>query len=58
MTPNVEPRPVQKVGVLGAGLMGGGITFVTADKARMSVGGLKDKDDESVRRRLRHVRIL
>ncbi|UAA40107.1 fatty acid oxidation complex subunit alpha FadJ [Paraneptunicella aestuarii] len=29
----VEPAPVKKVGVLGGGLMGGGIAFVTATKA-------------------------
>jgi 3-hydroxyacyl-CoA dehydrogenase/enoyl-CoA hydratase/3-hydroxybutyryl-CoA epimerase len=55
--PSVRARPVSKVGVLGAGLMGGGIAFVTADKAELSVR-LKDKDDEAVRRGLRHVRDL
>ena len=30
---NVEPKKVHKVGVLGGGLMGGGIAFVTATKA-------------------------
>jgi 3-hydroxyacyl-CoA dehydrogenase/enoyl-CoA hydratase/3-hydroxybutyryl-CoA epimerase len=30
--PNVKPRPVSRIGVLGAGLMGGGIAQVAADK--------------------------
>lgn len=30
----VEPAPVDKVGVLGGGLMGGGIAFVTTSKAK------------------------
>lgn len=32
---NVEPAKVAKVGVLGGGLMGGGIAFVTATKAKV-----------------------
>ncbi|GGW74547.1 fatty acid oxidation complex subunit alpha FadJ [Alteromonas halophila] len=33
----VEPRKVQKAGVLGGGLMGGGISYVTATKAGVPV---------------------
>lgn len=32
-----DPRPVRAVGVLGGGLMGGGIAFVTASRARLPV---------------------
>ena len=39
----VTPRPIAKVGVLGAGLMGAGITLVSANKARLDVR-LKDRD--------------
>lgn len=39
----VTPRPIAKVGVLGAGLMGAGITLVSAHKARLDVR-LKDRD--------------
>jgi 3-hydroxyacyl-CoA dehydrogenase/enoyl-CoA hydratase/3-hydroxybutyryl-CoA epimerase len=41
--PQVEPRAVHKVGVLGAGLMGAGISYVTITKAQVPVR-LKDKD--------------
>jgi 3-hydroxyacyl-CoA dehydrogenase / enoyl-CoA hydratase / 3-hydroxybutyryl-CoA epimerase len=54
--PEVKPRPVRKVGVLGGGLMGGGIAFVTAG-AGLRVR-LKERDDASVGRALRHVREL
>ena len=33
----VEPAPLKKIGVLGGGLMGGGIAFVTAAKAGLPV---------------------
>lgn len=33
----VEPKMISKVGVLGGGLMGGGIAFVTATKAKVPV---------------------
>ncbi len=54
--PTIEPRAVHKVGMLGAGLMGGGIAFVT------SQGGipvrLKDKDDAGLARGLGHMKTL
>lgn len=55
--PSVKPRPVHKVGMLGAGLMGGGIAYVTATVAGIPVR-LKDKDAEGVARGLSHVRHL
>jgi 3-hydroxyacyl-CoA dehydrogenase/enoyl-CoA hydratase/3-hydroxybutyryl-CoA epimerase len=52
-----KARPVRKVAVLGGGLMGGGIAFVTAEKARLPVR-IKERDDASVGRALAHVRGL
>ena len=43
-TPSVEPKKVGKVGMLGAGLMGAGIAYVTTALAKLPVR-LKDKDD-------------
>jgi 3-hydroxyacyl-CoA dehydrogenase/enoyl-CoA hydratase/3-hydroxybutyryl-CoA epimerase len=51
----VTPRPMHKVGVLGAGLMGAGIAYVTSAQAGISVR-LKDRDPESVGRGLSAVR--
>jgi 3-hydroxyacyl-CoA dehydrogenase / enoyl-CoA hydratase / 3-hydroxybutyryl-CoA epimerase len=48
----VAPRPVRKVAVLGAGLMGSGITQVTAAKAGLPVR-LKDVDNAALRHGLR-----
>lgn len=53
--PSVEPRDVDVVGMLGAGLMGAGIAYVTADKAGIPVR-LKDKDTAGVGRGLKYVR--
>jgi 3-hydroxyacyl-CoA dehydrogenase/enoyl-CoA hydratase/3-hydroxybutyryl-CoA epimerase len=53
--PSVEPRKVQRVGMLGAGLMGAGIAYVTADKAGIPVR-LKDKDDDGIDHGLRSIR--
>lgn len=53
---SAKPVPVTKVGMLGAGLMGGGIAFVTAT-ANIPVR-LKDKDAEGLARGLAHVRSL
>lgn len=55
--PSVESRPIRRVGMLGAGLMGGGIAYVTASVAGIPVR-LKDKDDEGVLRGLKYVRGL
>jgi 3-hydroxyacyl-CoA dehydrogenase/enoyl-CoA hydratase/3-hydroxybutyryl-CoA epimerase len=49
----VKARRVEKVGVLGAGLMGAGITYVTANAGIAS--RVKDKDDEGVGRGLAYV---
>src|SRR5437588_796845 len=46
--PSARPRKVEKVAMLGAGLMGAGIAYVTAD-AGIPVR-LKDKDDAALRR--------
>jgi len=53
--PKVEARQVKKVGMLGAGLMGGGIAYVTSAMAKTPVR-LKDRDDAGVLRGLRYVR--
>ncbi len=52
--PGARPRPVRKIGVLGAGLMGAGIAYVTSSKAQVSVR-LKDKDAASLNRGLAHI---
>jgi len=51
--PAVKPRKVQKVAMLGAGLMGAGIAYVTAD-AGIPVR-LKDKDDAALGRGLKQI---
>jgi 3-hydroxyacyl-CoA dehydrogenase/enoyl-CoA hydratase/3-hydroxybutyryl-CoA epimerase len=51
--PSVKPRPVNKVAMLGAGLMGAGIAYVTAD-AGIPVR-LKDKDDAALGRGLQQI---
>jgi 3-hydroxyacyl-CoA dehydrogenase/enoyl-CoA hydratase/3-hydroxybutyryl-CoA epimerase len=53
--PEVKPREVDRIGMLGAGLMGAGIAYVTADRAGIPVR-LKDKDPEGVGRGLKYVR--
>ncbi|HZZ84026.1 MAG TPA: fatty acid oxidation complex subunit alpha FadJ [Anaeromyxobacteraceae bacterium] len=52
--PAVEPRPVRRVGVLGGGLMGAGIAYVTT-AAGLPVR-LREKDDAGVGRGLAGVR--
>jgi 3-hydroxyacyl-CoA dehydrogenase/enoyl-CoA hydratase/3-hydroxybutyryl-CoA epimerase len=51
--PSVKARKVEKVAMLGAGLMGGGIAYVTAN-AGIPVR-LKDKDDASLGRGFKYV---
>ena len=53
--PNVEARKIRRVGMLGAGLMGGGIAYVTTALGKIPVR-LKDRDDEGVLRGLSYVR--
>lgn len=50
--PSITPLPVQRVGMLGAGLMGLGIAYVTATQAGLPVR-LKDRDAASVARGLK-----
>lgn len=52
---DAAPREVRKVGVLGAGLMGGGIALITAAEADLPVR-MKDVDYEKIRRGLRATR--
>jgi 3-hydroxyacyl-CoA dehydrogenase / enoyl-CoA hydratase / 3-hydroxybutyryl-CoA epimerase len=51
--PSVKPRKIEKVAMLGAGLMGGGIAYVTLN-AGLPVR-LKDRDDASVARGVKYV---
>lgn len=46
-------RPIEKVGVLGGGLMGAGIAFVTAAKAGLPVR-IKDRDETGVNHALNY----
>ncbi len=51
---NAQPKPIDKVAVLGGGLMGAGIATVSAMKAGSTVR-IKDVDDAGVGRALAHV---
>ncbi len=50
----VQPREVDQVGVLGAGLMGRGVAFVTAQQAGLRVR-IKERDDDALTSALRSV---
>ena len=54
--PSVKPRKVERVGVLGGGLMGSGIAFVTVG-AGLSVR-VREKDDQAAAKALGNVRAL
>ena len=49
----VKPKDINKIGVLGGGLMGGGIAFVSATKANVPVR-LKDISAEGIRHVLKY----
>lgn len=52
--PNVEPKRVTKIGMLGAGLMGAGIAYVTVHVAKLPVR-LKDKDEQGLAAGMKYV---
>ncbi|HWZ90166.1 MAG TPA: fatty acid oxidation complex subunit alpha FadJ [Polyangiaceae bacterium] len=53
--PGVEPRAVHRVAVLGAGLMGAGIAYVSAAHAKIDAR-LKDRDEPALGKGLKYVR--
>lgn len=50
---DVQPRPINAVGVLGGGLMGGGIAFVTANKGKLPVR-IKDINNDGINHALKY----
>ena len=50
---DAQPRPINAVGVLGGGLMGGGIAFVTATKGKLPVR-IKDINDDGINHALKY----
>lgn len=54
---SVKPRPVTKIGMVGGGLMGGGIAYVSSALQGVPVR-IKDKDDAGAGRALGYVRGL
>jgi 3-hydroxyacyl-CoA dehydrogenase/enoyl-CoA hydratase/3-hydroxybutyryl-CoA epimerase len=55
--PTTKAHPVERVAMLGGGLMGGGIAYVTIANAGIPVR-IKDKDDEGVGRGYKYVRSI
>ena len=51
---DVEPRPIERIAVLGAGLMGAGIAYVSSVRAEIPVR-LKDKDSAGLQRGLAYL---
>jgi len=51
---NTTPKPVNKIGILGGGLMGAGIATVSIDKAKASVR-MKDIKQEGLRSAQHHI---
>jgi len=54
---SVKPRPVRKIGVLGGGLMGGGIAFVSIQNGGIPVR-MKERDLDGLSRGFKHVHEL
>ncbi len=50
---DAQPLPIERVGILGGGLMGGGIAYVSASKAGLSVR-IKDISKEGILNALRY----
>ncbi|RPH29544.1 fatty acid oxidation complex subunit alpha FadJ [Buttiauxella warmboldiae] len=50
---DAPPRPIKAVGILGGGLMGGGIAFVTATKGKLPVR-IKDINNEGINHALKY----
>ena len=50
---DAQPRPINAVGVLGGGLMGGGIAFVTATKGKLPVR-IKDISNDGINHALKY----
>ncbi|MET0790594.1 MAG: enoyl-CoA hydratase-related protein, partial [Polyangiaceae bacterium] len=53
----VAARPLRRVAVLGAGLMGAGVAYVSAQRAKVDVR-LKDRDEPSLGKGLKYVRSI
>ena len=50
---DAQPRPINAVGILGGGLMGGGIAFVTATKGKLPVR-IKDINTDGINHALKY----
>ena len=53
--PEVKPKEIRNIGMVGAGLMGGGIAYVSSAIAKIPVR-FKEKDDEALGRGFAYVR--